>query len=113
MQNLQFQRGVIKPVECVKEGYELIKSEYWLLFAIWLVGGMIGGVSFFIAAGAMTCGTSNSLLHQPNRIRGEAEAVRLGSARPAPHVVAAITQVGRQDGGKLAHIELKRFRHQV
>ena len=57
MQQPQYRTGVIKPVECVKEGYELIKSDYWLLFAIWLVGGLIGGISFFIVAGAMTCGT--------------------------------------------------------
>jgi len=57
MQQPQYRTGVIKPVECVKEGFELIKSDYWLLFAIWLVGGLIGGISFFIVAGAMTCGT--------------------------------------------------------
>ncbi|CAN5285417.1 hypothetical protein BH20ACI2_BH20ACI2_12600 [soil metagenome] len=52
-----FRRGVVKPIECVKEGLELIKSDYWLLFAIWLVSGVIGSVSLLIAAGAMTCGT--------------------------------------------------------
>src|SRR6188768_982642 len=43
MQQPQYRTGVIKPVECVKEGFELIKSDYWLLFAIWLVGGLIDG----------------------------------------------------------------------
>lgn len=57
MQDIQFHSGVIKPVECVKEGFELIKSDYWLLLGIWLVGGMIGGISMGIVAGAMTCGT--------------------------------------------------------
>ncbi|MFN2501874.1 MAG: hypothetical protein ABR530_07680 [Pyrinomonadaceae bacterium] len=57
MQDLNFTTGRIKAVECAKEGYELIKSDYWLLFAIWLVGGMIGGISLFIASGAMTAGT--------------------------------------------------------
>lgn len=57
MEPREFHTGVIRPVECVKEGFELIKSDYWLLFAIWLVGGMLGGLSLFIAAGAMTCGT--------------------------------------------------------
>lgn len=57
MQNIEIRTGVIKPIECVKEGFALIKSEYWLLFAIWLVGGMIGSISLLIAAGAMTCGT--------------------------------------------------------
>jgi len=57
MQNTEFNTGVIKPVECAKEGFELIKSEYWILFAIWIVGAMLGGVSFFIVTGAMMCGT--------------------------------------------------------
>lgn len=57
MQNIEIRTGVIKPIECVKEGFALIKSEYWLLFAIWLVGGLIGSMTFLIAAGAMTCGT--------------------------------------------------------
>lgn len=57
MQNLEFNTGVIRPIECAKEGFERIKSDYWLLFAIWLVGGLIGGISMGIAAGAMTCGT--------------------------------------------------------
>ncbi len=56
MQDLEFNTGVIRPVECAKEGFELIKSDYWLLFAIWLVGGILSGISFFIAAGALTCG---------------------------------------------------------
>lgn len=57
MQKIEIQSGVIRPIECAKEGWELIKSDYWMLFAIWLVGGLIGGITFFIAAGAMTCGT--------------------------------------------------------
>ncbi len=57
MQNLQFNTSVIKPIECAKEGFESIKSDFWLLLAIWLVGGVIGSVSLLIASGAMTCGT--------------------------------------------------------
>ena len=56
MQDLEFKTGVIKPFECVKEGFEQIKNDYWLLFAIWLVGGILSGVSLLIAAGALTCG---------------------------------------------------------
>lgn len=57
MNGPEFQRGVVRPIECVKEGFELIKSDYWLLFAIWLIGGLISSVSLLIASGAMTCGT--------------------------------------------------------
>jgi hypothetical protein len=57
MSGPEFRRGVVRPIECVKEGFELIRGEYWLLFAIWLVGGVIGSITLLIAAGAMTCGT--------------------------------------------------------
>jgi hypothetical protein len=56
MANTEFRTGVIKPVECVKEGFELIKKDYWLLFAIGLVGGLIGGATLYILGGAMICG---------------------------------------------------------
>lgn len=56
MQNTEFRTGVISPVECVKEGFELIKKDYWLLFAIGLVGGVIGGFTMYILAGAMIAG---------------------------------------------------------
>jgi len=56
MQNTEFRTGVINAVECTKEGFELIKKDYWLLFAILLVGGLLGGVTMYILAGAMFCG---------------------------------------------------------
>lgn len=56
MTNTEFRTGVISPVECVKEGFELIKKDYWLLFAIGFVGGLIGGVTMYVLAGAMICG---------------------------------------------------------
>lgn len=52
----EFKTGVIRPVECFKEGWELIKDQYWLLWAITIVGVLIGGVSMYIALGAMICG---------------------------------------------------------
>jgi Predicted integral membrane protein len=51
-----FQTGVIKPIECVKEGFELIKSDYWILFAITFVAGLIGAFTLYILFGAMACG---------------------------------------------------------
>ena len=53
----EFHRSAVRPVECLKEGFELIKSDFWLLFAIWLVGGLISSISLLIASGAMTAGT--------------------------------------------------------
>jgi hypothetical protein len=31
---LEFRTGVIKPLECIKEGWALIKDQYWLFFGI-------------------------------------------------------------------------------
>ena len=52
----EFQTGVIRPIECMKEGWELIKDDYWIFFAITLVGLLIGGFSMYILVGAMICG---------------------------------------------------------
>ena len=38
-----FHQGVIRPVDCLKEGWALIKDQYWLFFGISLVGLLIGG----------------------------------------------------------------------
>jgi uncharacterized membrane protein len=56
MRNIEFRTGVIRPVECYKEAWELIKNQYWLLLAITIVGMMIGGATMYILLGAMFCG---------------------------------------------------------
>lgn len=56
MQTKEFRTGVIRPIECVKEAWELIKDEYWILFAVSIVGAMIGGISLYVLIGPMICG---------------------------------------------------------
>lgn len=56
MQEIEFQIGEIRPVECFKEGWEAIKPNFWLIFAITIVGFLIGGLSFYILVGPMICG---------------------------------------------------------
>jgi hypothetical protein len=56
METLEFNTGVIKPIECVQEAWALIKDEYWMLFAVSVVGVLVGGISFYILIGAMICG---------------------------------------------------------
>lgn len=56
MTNTEFNVGVIKPVECLKEAWTLIKPSYWLLFAATLVGMAIGSITVYILLGAMMCG---------------------------------------------------------
>jgi hypothetical protein len=57
MNQIEFRTGVIRPLECFKEGWELIKPHYWLIFGITFVGMLIAGaIPFAIAMGAMYCG---------------------------------------------------------
>lgn len=55
-QSREFQSGVIRPVEVYKEAWEMIKGDYWLMFAITLVGLIIGSLVPIILAGPMVCG---------------------------------------------------------
>jgi hypothetical protein len=64
---IEFKTGVIHPVECMREGWELIKDQYWLFFAITLVGMLIAGViPFGILLGAMFCGIYYCLFQKMN-----------------------------------------------
>src|ERR1041385_900822 len=51
-----FRVGVIKPVECIKEGWALIKDQYWLFFGISIVGMLIGGAVPIVLLGPMMAG---------------------------------------------------------
>lgn len=64
MKELNFKVGEIQPLECYKEGWEIIKDDYWLLFAICLLGGLIGGITLYILLGAMVCGIFYSFLQK-------------------------------------------------
>lgn len=69
MNHVEFNRGAVKPVECVKQGWGLIKDNYWLFLGITFVGGLIGGLApFGILLGPMLCGIYLSLL---SKLRGE------------------------------------------
>lgn len=54
---VDFRRNAVRPVECFKGGWNLVKGNYWLVFAMCLVGWMIGAaVPLGILMGPMMCG---------------------------------------------------------
>jgi hypothetical protein len=58
-----FRRGVVRPYQCLSEGFQLIKEQYWLFLGITLVGALIAGaVPLGILAGPMMCGIYHCLL---------------------------------------------------
>jgi hypothetical protein len=54
---IQFKRNAVEPIECIKAGFDLIKSQYWLFVGITVVGLIIGSVvPLGILMGPMMCG---------------------------------------------------------
>jgi uncharacterized membrane protein len=51
-----FRVGVIKPVECIKEGWALIKDQYWLFFGLSIVTMLLGGAVPIVLMGPMMVG---------------------------------------------------------
>jgi len=91
--NIQFRTGVIKPVECVKEAWALIKDQYWLFLGIILVGVFIGGAVPIVLIGPMMVGIYICLFR---RMRGEpVEFVTLfkGFDHFAQSLIAALLQM--------------------
>ena len=63
----EFRTGVISPVECLKEGWALIKDQYWLFFGISLVGMLIGGAVPIVLLGPMMCGVFICLFQRQHK----------------------------------------------
>lgn len=54
---IEFKRAAVEPVECLKQGWNLIKDQYWLFVGMSFVGLMIANfVPFGILIGPMMCG---------------------------------------------------------
>ena len=54
---IPFKRNAVQPIECIKGGWELIKSQYWLFVGMSVVGLIIGSVvPMGILLGPMMCG---------------------------------------------------------
>ncbi len=55
--SIHFKRNVVEPVKCLKDGWDLVKDQYWLFVGMCLVGMLIGSaVPFGILLGPMMCG---------------------------------------------------------
>jgi len=54
---IPFNRNAVQPMECIKGGWELIRSQYWLFVGMTVVGIIIGSVvPMGILMGPMMCG---------------------------------------------------------
>src|SRR6266850_1627143 len=85
----KFRRGVVAPVECIKEGWALIKDQYWLFFGISLVGILIGGAVPIVLLGPMMIGIFLCLLQKQRREPVEFGTLFKGFEHFVPGLVVA------------------------
>lgn len=62
-----FRVGVIQPVECIKEGWALIKDQYWLFFGLTMVALLLGGAVPIVLMGPMMVGLFLCLFEKQGR----------------------------------------------
>jgi hypothetical protein len=61
----EFNRGVVRPMECLRGGWDLIKDQYWLFLGMAFVAIFIGtAVPLGILLGPMLCGLYMALFQQ-------------------------------------------------
>lgn len=64
----EIRRGVVSPMECLKEGWAGIKDQYWLIFGIVFVSLLVGNAVPVFLWGPMMCGMYLCLLR---KLRGQ------------------------------------------
>lgn len=65
---IPFRTGAIAPVQCLRDGWQAVKDQYWLFMVLALVATLIGGAVPVVLVGPMMCGLYLCLLA---RMRGE------------------------------------------
>ena len=93
MNGLEYRTGTIRPIECAKEGFERIKSDYWLLFAISLLGALIGGITLYILLGAMICGIYFAFLNKIDGKRVQLDDLWKGFQHLGPGLIVTVAIV--------------------
>lgn len=74
MDNIEFKKGAVDAANCISEGLNFIKPNYWLFFAMCIVSILInaaasripyaGSIINIVVGGALTCGIYIALLAQ-------------------------------------------------
>ena len=62
LEEIRIESGQLTPVGAYKEAWEVLKPHFWILFAISILGAIIGGATFYVLLGAMICGINYCML---------------------------------------------------
>lgn len=89
----EFRSGVISPTECLKEGWALIKDQYWLFMGIVLVGMLLGGAVPIVLIGPMMVGVFGCYLRKMRGEQVEFGTLFKGFDHFAQSLIAALIQM--------------------
>jgi uncharacterized membrane protein len=93
--DLEFNRGVVRPVECLREGWRLIKNDYWLFLGICFVGAFIGQAApLGLLAGPMMCGIEICMLRRMRGLPVTFDKLFRGFDYFVPSLVAHLVSLG-------------------
>src|SRR6186713_1078851 len=90
MQNPEFNAGAIRPIEVYKEAWELMKDQYWMIFAVTLLGMLIGSVVPIVIIGPMICGIYLCMFDKMERREVQIETLFKGFEYFAPSLLVAV-----------------------
>ena len=89
----EFRTGVVKPIECIQEGWTLIKDQYWLFIGIVLVGMLIGGAVPIVLMGPMMVGIYICFIRKMRGEKIEFGTLFKGFDHFVPALIATLIQM--------------------
>ena len=92
-ESVEFRRGVVSPLECIKEGWALIKDDYWLFFGITVIGMLIASAFAIVLMGPMLVGIFLCLLQRQRRQRVEFGMLFKGFEQFVPGLVVTVLKM--------------------
>ncbi len=90
---MEFRRGAIAPMECIKEGWALIKDQYWLFLGIAVVGLLIGGLVPIVLLGPMMVGVFLCLQQRQRNQPVEFGLLFKGFDQFVPGLIVAVLKI--------------------
>lgn len=89
-----FNRGAVRPVECIKAGFASIKDDYWTVLGLSIVAILIGSVGpMGILMGPMMCGLHMCLLRRQRGEKAGFDVLFKGFDFFGPSLIATLIQL--------------------
>src|SRR6187200_1250862 len=92
--NVEYNAGAVSPMVCLREGWQMIKDDYWLFFGITFVGVFLAGMApMAILLGPMMCGIYMALLQQERGKKVKFDLLFQGFNFFVPSLIATMIEV--------------------